>query len=153
VIQIRYVKAKPKYLLNTWVNHIILCVLVEGNRPVKSLLLCKDTAWEFTPVSKGKNILNDLLTLFWNGMSAPLHFFPESSFEYARRILLKHQSRSAALNAAKNKWIGNDFARGESEDPYFERCFGRTDPLDNEFEIISEEVFAPLLDHCSEIIL
>ena len=153
LIQIRYVKSKPKYLLNTWVNHVILCVLVEGKTPVKSLLLSKDAAWEFAPVSNGNDILNDLLNLFWKGMSEPLHFFPESSFEYARRLLLKHQSPSDALNAARNKWTGNDFARGECQDPYFERCFVRTDPLDDEFEKISEKVFAPLLDHHTEIVL
>jgi exodeoxyribonuclease V gamma subunit len=153
LIRIRYVKAKPKYLLNTWVNHVILCDLVEGKRPVKSLLLCKDAAWEFAPVSNGNDILNDLLNLFWKGMSEPLHFFPESSFEYARSLLLKHQTIPEALNAAKNKWTGSDFVRGESQDPYFERCFGKTDPLDHEFEKISEEVFAPLLDHCREILL
>ena len=153
LIQIQYVKSKPKYLLKTWVNHIILSVLIEGKRPVKSFLLCKDVSWEFAPVSNGKDILKDLLNLFWKGMSEPLHFFPESSFEYARKLLLKNQTLSSALSSAKNKWTGNDFARGESQDPYFERCFGRTDPLDDEFEEISEQVFAPLLDHCREIVL
>jgi len=153
LIQILYVKAKPKYLLKTWVNHVILCDLIEGKVPVKSFLLCKDIAWEFTPVSNSTDILNGLLELFWKGMSEPLHFFPESSFEYTRRLLLKHHSKSEALNAAKNKWTGNDFVRGESQDPYFERCFGRTDPLDDEFEKIAKEVFAPLLDHCREIVL
>jgi exodeoxyribonuclease V gamma subunit len=153
LIQIRYVKTKPKYLLNTWVNHVILCELIEGKSSVKSLLLCKDAAWEFAPVSNVTNILNDLLELFWKGMSEPLHFFPESSFEYARRLLLKHHSKPEALNGAKNKWTGNDFVRGESQDPYLERCFDKTDPLDHEFEKISEQIFAPLLDHCREIIL
>jgi exodeoxyribonuclease V gamma subunit len=115
--------------------------------------LCKNAAWEFAPVSKVKDVLNDLLKLFWKGMSEPLHFFPESSFEYVCSLLLKDQTLSAALNSAKNKWIGNDFARGESEDPYFERCFGRTDPLDDDFKKIAEQVFAPLLDHCREIVL
>jgi len=153
LIRMRYVRTKPKYLLETWVNHVILCVLVEGKRPVKSFLLCKDAAWEFAPVSNSTDILNGLLKLFWKGMSEPLHFFPESSFEYARKLLMKHQTIPEALSSAKNKWIGNDFARGESEDPYFERCFGRTDPLDDDFEKISEEVFASLLDHCREIVL
>jgi exodeoxyribonuclease V gamma subunit len=151
LIRIQYVKAKPKYLLTTWVNHLILSVLLEGKRPVESLLLCKDTAWELASVSNVHDILKDLLELFWKGMSEPLHFFPESSFEYARCLLLKHQSQSDALNAARNKWTGSDFARGESQDPYLERCFGRTDPLDHEFKKNSEKIFATLLDHCREI--
>jgi exodeoxyribonuclease V gamma subunit len=153
LIQIQYVGAKPKYLLKTWGNHVMFCVLVKEKSPVKSLLVCKDAAWEFTPVSNGVDILNDLLKLFWKGMSEPLHFFPEASFEYVRRLLLKHQTKPTALNAAKNKWTGNDFTRGESQDPYFDRCFGRTDPLDDEFEKTSAEVFTPLLEHCREIVL
>lgn len=153
LIRIRYVKSKPKYLLKSWLNHVILCVLLEKKPPVKSFLLCKDAAWEFAPVSNPAHILNRLLELFWKGLSEPLHFFPESSFEYARRVLLKHQTKPEAMNAAKNKWTGNDFARGESEDPYFERCFGETDPLDHEFEKLSEEIFSPLLDYCREIVL
>jgi len=153
LIQIRYVKGKSKYLLNTWIYHLIHCALVEGKRPVKSLLLCKDAAWEFAPVSKANDILNDLIKIFWKGMSEPLHFFPESSFEYASKLLLKNQTIQTASNSAKNKWTGNDFARGESEDPYFERCFGKTDPLDRAFQHVSEEVFAPLLAHCTNIVL
>jgi exodeoxyribonuclease V gamma subunit len=153
LIQIQYVKSKSKYLLKTWIYHLIHCAMVEEKRPVKSFLMCKNTAWEFAPVSNSTDILNGLFELFWKGMSEPLHFFPESSFEYARNFLLKRKSLSAALNSAKNKWTGNDFARGESEDPYLERCFGKTDPLDDKFEKISEEVFAPLLDHCRETAL
>ena len=69
LIQILYVKAKPKYLLKTWVNHVILCALIEEKSPVKSFLLCKDIAWEFAPVSNSTDILNGLLELFWKGMS------------------------------------------------------------------------------------
>ena len=86
-------------------------------------------------------------------MSEPLHFFPESSFEYARKIILKNQSKQDALNSGKNKWTGSDFVRGESEDLYFELCFGKTDPLDQAFQQISIEVFTPLLAHCAEIVL
>ena len=153
LIQIRYAKSKSKYLLNTWIYHLILCALVEGKRPVKSFLLCKDTAWEFSPVSNFTDVLKYLLKLFWQGMSEPLHFFPESSFEYASKLLLKNQTIQTASNSAKNKWTGNDFARGESEDPYFELCFGKTDPLDQDFGKIAEQVFAPVLNHCREIVL
>ena len=59
----------------------------------------------------------------------------------------------AALNSGKNKWTGGDFVRGESEDLYFELCFGKTDPLDQAFQQISIEVFTPLLEHCTEIVL
>jgi len=127
--------------------------MIEDKKRVKSFLILKNAAWEFMPVLKYRNILKSLIQLYWDGMSEPLHFFPESSFEYARKIILKNQSKQAALNSGKNKWTGSDFARGESEDPYFERCFGKIDPLDQEFQQISVDVFAPLFAHCTDIVL
>jgi len=153
LIQIQYAKTKSKYLLNTWIYHLILHDVIEDENRIKSFLILKNAAWEFMPVSKYRDILKSLIQLYWDGMSEPLHFFPESSFEYARKIILKNQSKQDALNSGKNKWTGSDFARGESEDLYFELCFVKTDPLDQAFQQISEEVFAPLLAHCTDIVL
>jgi exodeoxyribonuclease V gamma subunit len=120
---------------------------------VQSFLLCKDAAWEFTPVSSALDILKYLLNIYWKGMSEPLHFFPVSSFEYVCKILLKNRTQPAALKAAQRKWSGGDFSRGESKDPYFDCCFGKNDPLDEDFEKISMKIYSPLLNHCSEIML
>jgi exodeoxyribonuclease V gamma subunit len=148
-----YAKSKPKYILNTWIYHLVLCEQLEDRRPVRSLLVCKDAAWEFTTVLSAKDVLKSLLELYWKGMSEPLHFFPESSFEYAGNILQKHRTPQEALNAGRRKWRGNEFSRGESKDPYFELCFGKNDPLDEDFAKISTIIFEPLLNHSSEIVL
>ncbi len=153
LIKIIYSKIKPKYLLNTWIYHLILSKLTEDKCPMQSFLLCKDSAWEFRSASNALDILKNLFQFYWKGMSEPLHFFPESSFEYACKILLKNRTKQAALNAAQRKWSGSDFSRGESEDSYFKLCFEKYDPLDEEFEKIAVEIFAPLLDHCNEIVL
>lgn len=152
-VQVHYAAIKTKYILNTWIYHIILNVLDEDKYHQSSLLICKDSAREFGRVNNSKDILEHLLTLYWQGLSLPLHFFPESSFEYAQRNLEKGQTEQVALNAAKRKWVGSDFARGESEDPYYDLCFRTVDPLDREFQSIAKDVFAPLLTHCTEIIL
>ena len=146
-----YANIKPKNLLNTWIYHIVISVLLEGKRPVQSFLLGKDAAWEFTPVSGALDILKCLLDLYWKGMSEPLHFFPVSSFEYVFKILLKNWTHPTAIKAARRKWSGSDFSRGESEDPYFERCFGKIDPLNKDFENISMKIFSPFLNHCNEM--
>jgi len=150
--KIIYAKSKPKYLLNTWIYHLVLCELLEDKSPVRSLLLCRDAVWEFTMVFNALDILKNLLELYWKGMSEPLHFFPESSFEYAGSILQKLRTPREALIAGRRKWKGSEFSRGESIDPYYELCFGKNDPLDEDFEKISTVVFEPLLSHCSEIV-
>jgi exodeoxyribonuclease V gamma subunit len=148
LIKIIYANTKPKYLLNTWIYHLIINNILEHKRSLQSFLLCKDTAWEFTPVPNAFGILTSLLDIYWKGMSEPLHFFPESSFEFVRLITLKNRTQQAALKAARRKWNGSDFSRGESEDPYFERCFSKNNPLDEDFEEISMIVFSPLMSHC-----
>jgi exodeoxyribonuclease V gamma subunit len=153
LIKTIYAKSKPKYLLNTWIYHLIICALLEQKRSALSFLLCKDAAWELKPVSSALDILKSLLDIYWKGISEPLHFFPVSSLEYVSTMLLKNRLQSAALKAAQIKWIGSDFSHGESKDPYFERCFGRYNPLDKDFEKLSMEIFSPLLNHCREIIL
>ena len=153
LIKTIYSNVKPKYLLNTWIYHLLACALLEGKSSVQSFLLCKDAACEFTHVSNAFDILKILLNFYWEGMSVPLHFFPVSSFEYVYTILLKNRIQPAALKAAQRKWSGSDFSHGESKDPYFERCFGKKDPLDNDFEKISMKIFSPLLNHCREIML
>ncbi len=153
LIQIRYAKIKAKHLINTWIYHLVLYALDEVDNPDRSLLLGKDAAWEFKPVPDATDRISDLLRFYWKGMSEPLHFFPESSLEYVRQIQLMNRTKQAAIHAARKKWAGSDFARGESEDPYFERCFGKIDPLDEVFENIATETFLPLLNHSSEIVL
>ena len=153
LIQIRYAKIKPKHLINTWIYHLVLYALDEVNNPDQSLLLGKNTAWEFKPVPDATDRISDLLRFYWKGMSEPLHFFPESSFEYVRQLHVMKRTKPAAIHAARKKWSGSDFTRGESEDPYFERCFGKIDPLDEVFENIATEIFLPLLNHSSEIVL
>jgi len=153
MIKTIYANTKPKYLLNTWIYHLIACVLLEQKHSVLSLLICKDAAWEFKSVSHALDILKSLLEIYWKGISEPLHFFPVSSFEYVWAITQKNRIQPEALKAAQVKWIGSDFSHGESKDPYFERCFGKYDPLDKDFEEMSMEVFWPMLNHCCEITL
>jgi len=153
LIKTIYANTKPKYLLNTWIYHLVVCVLHQDKSSVQSYLLCKDAAFELMHVSNALDILKYLLNSYWRGMSEPLHFFPVSSFEYASTILLKNRIQPTALKAAQRKWSGSDFSRGESEDPYFERCFSKNNPLDEDFEEISMKIFSPLLDHCLEILL
>jgi len=151
LINIIYSNSKPKYIMRTWINHLILCALNEDKDSKQSILLCKNAVYQFTFVSNALDLLKSLLDIYWQGISKPLHFYPESSFEYVLKIMSKNATRQAALKAAQRKWIGNDFTRGESEDPYFERCFSKMDPLNTDFENISMQIFSPLLCHCNEI--
>jgi exodeoxyribonuclease V gamma subunit len=150
-IHSRFAKTKSKDLLQLWIHHLVLGSFTGEKYPQDSILICKDAVWVFRPVEDCGDTLGSLLTLYWKGLSEALHFFPESSYEFAQQLLLKDKSPQKSLRFAQQKWTGTDYYRGESKDLYNHLCFRRTDPLDDSFQKIAEEVFGPILDHCREV--
>ena len=147
VIQIRYANQRAQDLLKSWIYHLALCAVAPNNWPLSSMLVFKNATWQFNPVAENRKYLGDLLNVFKLGMEKPLHFFPEASLEYVRQKQIKGKSKTAALASARRKWVSTEFARGESDNPYYDVCFKMTDPLDESFEEISQAVFEPLLAH------
>ena len=157
-IHYRYAGLKGRDLMVAWIHHLMLnrirpegfprCSLVAGlstnsGRPRK--VLC----YEFEPVEEGEAILEGLLSLYWEGLRRPLHFFPESSWTYAQERLSNKSASEASLKSARKVWEGG-WNRGESQDLSYRLCFGESDPLDSEFEKIALEVFEPLLKFLRE---
>ena len=116
-----------------------------------SILIFKNAAWQLNPVDNHQKYLAQLLNLFKSGLVKPLHFFPVTSLEYVQHEQVRGKSKTAALKAAQRKWLNSDFARGESDDPYYDICFRQYDPLDHTFQEISETIFKPVLAHCTEL--
>jgi exodeoxyribonuclease V gamma subunit len=152
LLQIRYAKQRARDLLSAWIYHLIFCEAAPKKLVPRSAIIFKNGAWQFKPVDHHLQILMDLLNMFKAGLEKPLHFFPVSSLEYVQQEQKKSKSKTAALTQALKKWQGSgDFARGESEDPYYDICFKLTDPLDQDFEDLSKAVFGPLLANITEI--
>lgn len=145
----RYADLRAGDHLRLWIHHLILPA--GGRGPIKSTLIGRDQAWSYPPPGNAQAILEQLLTVYWKGLSAPLKFFPESSLKFAEQLLLKGKPAPEALRAARPVWEGSDFSRGESEDPYYRRCFGEQDPLDEDFERLAVLVYEPLLQHRTAI--
>jgi len=150
LIHFRYANLQIKYLLNTWIRHLIQNICNQDRRSGQSFLVCKNAVWGFAPVSTGRQILLDLISFYWEGISKPFHFFPETSFVYARQLLQKNKKRMAALSAAQRKWTDSDFYRGESQDPYLSQLFSRSDPFDDQFHEASVSVFNPIFQYGHE---
>jgi exodeoxyribonuclease V gamma subunit len=146
LLQARYAKQRAQDLLSAWIYHLVLCEAAPKELPPKSTLIFKNAAWQFKPVDDHLKILMDLFNMFKDGLEKPLHFFPGSSLEYVQQEQLKQKSKITALIQARKKWQGSgNYARGESDDPYYDICFKMTDPLDQAFEDVSKAVFGPLL--------
>ena len=156
-VHIRYARNNARDILSSWIYHLVMCHEAPPEYPRTSFLICKDSAIQFGSVPECKPLLENLLNLFRSGLEEPIHFFPETSHEYARQKLIKSLSDQAALAKADQKWQGGNsprkFTHAESDDRYYDLCFRRKDPLDDEFSKIALMVFEPLFEHSREIVL
>jgi exodeoxyribonuclease V gamma subunit len=151
LLRVRYSNTRGRDLVSAWIFHLVYCAACHEMSKT-TLLICKDSGWQFSPVADSKDRLYHLLDLYWKGLSKPLRFFPESSLEYCRRIA-KGNTRRDAHRAACRKWEGNPFSGGwgESDDPYYSVCFRNEDPIADRFENLSTAILDPLLNHCREV--
>ncbi len=155
MIQYRYATVKAKDHIKIWIHHLILNCCQNGysenGYPKTSMLAGKDSIWEYTPVEESEDILKILLEKYWYGLKKPLHFFPESSWQYAEQIRGKKDS-VYALQKAGDGWRGDEYSSGEfNKDSYFQFCFSDANPLDSEFEETSIRIFEPLLKKYRQI--
>jgi exodeoxyribonuclease V gamma subunit len=151
LIRVRYAKQRAQDIIGSWIYHLAFCEVLPPKRKPNSVLIFKNTAWQFSPVDLHREYLADLLALFKHGLEKPLHFFPNASLEYVQQKQLKGKSNTTALKMAQRKWRSTEFARGESDDPYYDICFKTADPFDASFQEIAGTVFKPLLANCTEI--
>jgi exodeoxyribonuclease V gamma subunit len=145
LVQYRYANQRAQDLLGLWIYHLVLCDRAQPGLPQKSVMLFKDSVWQFEPVNRPRLILAELIRAFMMGLEKPLHFFPATSFVFVFQQQANHRSEKAAMTAARHNWSGSDYFRGESDDPYIDICFKGIDPLDSHFTEVSHAVFGHLL--------
>jgi exodeoxyribonuclease V gamma subunit len=152
-IHLRYANRRASDLLRLWIHHLIYCRLRSENLPSDSLLINKNGALKISYTPQSREILKSLLQLFRQGLSQPLHFFPETSLEYIHQVQKNPDNVQRALNFASKKWLGSEYHRGEFADAYYQLCFKNSDPMDRSFEEIAKRIYLPILAQCKEIIL
>lgn len=133
----RYGRAYPKYLFTNWIYHLAISMFAP--KKAKGTYIAKDKIVRFEPVKDSSARMKELLDAYWQGLSRPLLFFPESSFAYAEKIA-NGKGRQAALHAAETVYP-------ERDDPFYRLCFGKADPLCDGFEDISVRLFLPLIEN------
>jgi exodeoxyribonuclease V gamma subunit len=144
----RPAKAKGRDRLKAWISHLVLNHLHEPTAVRKTILVCEDRTFRYSPVEdKGEHLCN-LLDIYWEGLRKPLLFFPESSLAYAEQAA-KGADDAHAMRAAKGKWDAFEFA--EKDDVHYDLCFGKIDPLNSEFRELAVDIFAHMLKHEVEI--
>lgn len=139
IIRWRCARLSGRDQVRLWIEHLVLNALGCEGYPSTSTLLMSDGTLRLAPAPESGTTLGGLLTLYGEGLRTPLRFFPRTSAAYAKK---------GELTSARTVWEGEWFP--ERDDPYYELCFGGTDPLDAEFERLARAVFEPLNSHRGE---
>ncbi len=143
LVRYRLAKLKAKDLLRIWIEH--LARNISGGK--ESLLFGREEQRRFGPVEDASEILEDLLELYWRGLTEPLRFFPRSSWEYARK-LAEGKNEWQASSAAWQVWRGNEHdekGRGEQRDPYIRLAFRRAElSLGRQWKETTRHIFDPI---------
>ena len=145
IVHCRAAKIKPAAHLRLWIEHLAL--QLSGVPETKtSWLITEDETWKFNEVPDAGEILQQLLEIYFLGLTKPLPFFSASSFAFANP-----KGKKSPADSAQEKWEGNEddeFGKGDSRDAYFDLCFRNTaNPLDEEFGRLAKQIVEPLLAH------
>ena len=148
LVHCRTAKAGPAAFLRLWIEHLAR-QLTESPEAKSSWLYAEDGTWGFTEVAEAKIKLEQLLEIYFLGLTKPLPFFPASSFAFA-----KPKGKKSPAEQAREKWEGDDFGdfgKGDAQDPYFNLCFRNVaNPLDDEFAQLAAKIAGPLLTNLTE---
>jgi len=149
LVYYRYADIKAKDLLRAWIHH--LCLVIAGPEcyPGRCVIVGKDKGYVLGSPGDAQGALLNLLEMYWRGMRMPLHFFPETAWDYVGR-LLKGKAPEDALESARSKWL-SQYGVPEGQDPYYRLCFGKADPLDGEFRELADAIMRPLLGRLEEL--
>jgi exodeoxyribonuclease V gamma subunit len=143
MIRYRCAKLKAKDQLRAWIEHVVLNVKQEKDYPRQTLLMMTDGSETYSPLENAEDILKNILETYWKGLSAPLRFFPACAMAYA-------QKKEWSIKKALGQWDdGYNDLQGEGSDRYYNLCFGRNNPLNDEFESLARSLLEPFVQHQS----
>jgi len=150
LLQYRYATIKPKDIIRSWISHLALNSLQETVAPQNTMnTFCagQETIYKFAPPAESIRLLEQLLDLYWQGLTEPLYFFPRASFVFAQEIH-KGKNEQEALRKAKIEWEGNEFnKKGEKNDPYNRLCWKNIDLATPLFKEQAKTVFLAAFAH------
>jgi exodeoxyribonuclease V gamma subunit len=111
----------------------------------------KKETYQYSPISESSPHLKFLLELYWQGLSEPLPFFPNTSYAFAQAIH-KGKSEQEALHKAAIDWNGDSYTiKGEKNDPYNLLCCRNINLATSRFMETAKTIFLPALEFQEKI--
>ena len=144
LIRSRYDEVRPADYLSGWIDHLAMNATLPSGVAGNTLWLSRDGSYRLRPTESAREILGELLRLYRQGLSTPLHFFPKAAWAYQRK--------GGDLAAARKTWLHTvRTPHAEQTDPAYQLTLrGTGDALDAQFEHAARNVFEPLLQHLEE---
>jgi exodeoxyribonuclease V gamma subunit len=153
----RFGRARAKDLIELWVKHLALQAVKPASHSGESCLYTRGKnlpveAHKLQSISNSRDILRDLLDLYWKGLKENLHFFPNSSFAYAEAVCQQQKEPEDGIKAAHGKWK-NSYSPypKEGDDPYNRLLTGGENPIEEtSFKEVSISFWSPFFDSLEE---
>ncbi|NTU53523.1 MAG: exodeoxyribonuclease V subunit gamma [Chlorobiaceae bacterium] len=139
----RCARLRAQDRLRSWICHLVLHAM-SHDAAHDTRLVTLDRAIRYRPVEGATERLETLITLYRQGLSEPLPFFPRASIAWAEKAEKSERERIAAATAEWREGYGG--REGEGSDPAYRRCFGPEPPIGNRFMTIAESVLLPMLE-------
>lgn len=133
LLRYRPANIKAQDRLRIWIEHLLFN---SQGRSGPSHYVGRDGVMHLAAVANAEALLTELVALYQQGLQQPLHFYPQSSW-----------AQVTDSNKVKGIWEGNSFMdiAGEGDDPYTELALRGQPALDEAFEQLARQIYAPLL--------
>jgi exodeoxyribonuclease V gamma subunit len=143
-ITYRHAQLKTKDLLQLWIHHLALNFMRPANCQPVSIHVATDRTILLHPPQEPEKLLFQLLELYFQGLSQPLHFYPETSCAW---FLAAEDKKT---RAAETSWDGGYQRKGEKEDAAYQIGLRGDSALDKNF-IVLTQILSPLFKHLEDL--
>ncbi len=124
------------------IEHLVFNALAPNHSEHTSTHVAEDKTITLEPIDSAKAKLEKLVNYYWQGLSMPLKFLPNSAYEYTK-ALNRNKPSEEALKKAKATWEGNSRMAGESANAYHQILYPTSDSaLGGNFIEVSKAVYA-----------
>lgn len=135
----------PYQLLQHWLRHLLLNLASPAGVELRTWLLEGERTGSFRPLDDPREFLKPVLHYFRQGHLRPLPFYPATSWAYV--AALDAGDEAQALQAARNKWFGNQQHEGDSRKPYNLLLWPDGEIFGAAFARTAVDLLGPLMDH------
>lgn len=140
----RYDETRTSDYLSAWLYHLSLCAAEPAEAARQTRWISNNGMFLLGETRDAIEILGELMALYTRGLRKPLHFFPNSAWEF---IKTGHN-----LAKARAKWVSaHQRSFAESQDRYYQLALrGVEDSLDAEFVAAATQVFGVMTDYLED---